>query len=71
MKVFNGIKNLLGSKKGTMSLLILGSCTAGVVLGNLDGTSYAVVVGIIQAIYNYTAYKTDVAYKAKDQNEKL
>lgn len=69
MIVFNGIKGLLASKKGVMSLLMLG------VIGGLAYTSHldASVAGclaVVQGIYCWSAAKTDVASMAMPERGK-
>lgn len=59
--ITNGIKGLLASKKGTLSLILLTCATAANLLGKLDSTAYAAVVGTIGTIYCWTAAKIDAA----------
>jgi len=69
--IAKGIKGLLASKKGTLSLIILACSTVGLMLGKLDGTSYAAIVATVSAIYQYTCHKTDIAAmnQAKDLSQ--
>ncbi len=57
--ILNGIKGLLGSKKGTLSLIILSAIIALAATGHLEGMSFAAVVASVQALYCWTQSKTD------------
>ena len=61
MKIDNGIAGLLASKKGTLSLLMLACATAAVLLGKIDGISYAAVVTTVSSVFMWTQHKTDMA----------
>lgn len=55
-----GITKLLQSKKGTLTLLVLCSCSVAVLMGKIDGTSYAAVVATLASIYNFCQHRVDV-----------
>lgn len=61
MKIYNGILKILDSAKGTLSLLVLIFSTIAVVMGRIDGISYAAIMGTISAIFMWTRQKTDIA----------
>ncbi len=60
MIILNGIKGLLASKKGVMSLLMLGTIGGLAATNHLDA-SVAACLAVVQGIYCWTAAKTDVA----------
>ncbi len=60
--VMKGLLNLLGSKKGALSLIIIACITGLAAFGKLESMAYAAVVASVQAIYCYTAARTDRAY---------
>lgn len=59
--VVKGLTGLLGSRKGTLSLVILICITALCALGHLDGNAYAAVCTVISGIFCFTQAKTDQA----------
>jgi peroxiredoxin family protein len=63
-----GIIELLSSKKGTLSLLVLACSTTALLLGKLDSSSYAAIITIVASIYHYTTNKIDLA-NIKNKNE--
>lgn len=60
MIVLNGIKGLFGSKKGVLSLLVLGATILIALMGHMD-PAVAACLAVVQGIYCWTAAKTDVA----------
>lgn len=60
MIIFNGIKGLLSSKKGVMSLLMLGTIAGLAATSHLDA-SVAACLAVVQGIYCWTAHKVDLA----------
>ena len=63
--MFKGINGLLASRKATLSLLILACSTTAVLLGKIDGMSYAAIVGTIGSIFMWMHTKTDCAHKGE------
>lgn len=59
-----GLIEIIKSSKATMSIIILACSTTGLLLGKLDGTSYAAVIGTIGTIFMWTRHKTDMANMA-------
>ena len=57
--MLNGIKGLLDSKKGTLSLLVLLSATVAVLGHRIDGPSYATIITVIASIYNFVQHRID------------
>jgi wobble nucleotide-excising tRNase len=59
--LLHGVKKLLVSSKGTLSLIILSIATIALFYGKLPGAYYAAVVGSISTIFCYTQHRTDIA----------
>lgn len=59
--ILQGIKGLLESKKGTLSLIVLACATTGLLLGKLDGMAYAAIVGTMGSIFCWTSHKQSIA----------
>jgi hypothetical protein len=51
MKILQGLIGLCASRKGTAFLLVFLISAAGLFTKHLDGTNFAVVIGIIFAIF--------------------
>lgn len=62
--ILKGIKGLLESKKGTLSLIILGLATWALMTRHLEGMSYAAIISTIAIIYNFVQHRIDML----DQN---
>ena len=56
-----GLIGLLQSRKATFCLLILLVSSIGLLMGRIDGPSYAAVVGTLAVIYNYCQHRIDMA----------
>lgn len=64
-----GLIQMLKSKKACLALLILAVATIALLSGKLDGTSFAVVAGVIGSIYNFMQAASDVSgYKSGSSN---
>lgn len=60
----------MSSRKGTLSLIIIACITYLCAVGKLDGTSYAVVMGVVQLIFCWIHSKTDqLSMKINDPNQ--
>lgn len=59
--MLKGLPNLLDSKKGTLCLIVLGCATTGLLMGKLDGTAYAAIIGTISTIFMWTSHKQSIA----------
>lgn len=59
--IWLGMQRLLESKKGTLSLVVLGCSTWAVMTGKIDGTAYAAIIATVSVIYNYVVHKIDLA----------
>ena len=55
-----GIRGLLGSKKGTLVLLMIAIGTAALFIGKLDGTSYVALITIASGIYTAVSGAVDI-----------
>lgn len=58
--ILNGIKGLLESKKGTLSLIILGCATWAVMTKHIDGMAYAGIISTVAVIYNFVQHRIDM-----------
>ena len=56
-----GIISLLESAKATLALLVLTCSTIGLLTSHIDGTSYAIVMGTVSAIFFYVHGQNDRA----------
>jgi hypothetical protein len=65
-----GLIKLIQSSKATMSLIILACSTTGLLLGKLDGTSFAAVVGTIGTIFMWTNHKVDMSVNGMPERGK-
>lgn len=61
--ILQGIKGLLESKKGTLSLLILATSTAAVLTKHIEGASYAAIISTVAVIYNFVQHRLDMQDK--------
>jgi hypothetical protein len=59
--ILHGVKKLLISSKGTLSLIIFSIATVALFRGALPGAYYAAIVGSISTIFCYTQHRTDIA----------
>lgn len=65
-QILNGIKGLLQSRKGTLSLIIFIGSLVALFMSKLDGVSFAAIVGIVQALFCWAHSKTDQQAIAND-----
>lgn len=49
-----GIKGIITSSKGMMSLIVLGLSFTGLMMHRVDGTSFAMIIGTVATIFNIT-----------------
>jgi len=64
MSILNGIKGLLSSKKGTLSLIVLAVSAILAAVGKLDGTAWAASMTVVSGVYCFTQSRIDGAYAA-------
>lgn len=63
--MLDGIKGLMKSRKGVLSLLIFFGSLIALFLSKLDSLAFAGIVSTIAVIYNYAQSKTDIASMEK------
>lgn len=66
MIIFNGIRNLLASKKATFSLILVFLSAWLCYQGKIPGTVFAGIVTAAVTVYQYVSHKIDLA-RGKDQ----
>lgn len=57
--MLKGMKSLLASSKGTLSLLILIVSTIAVMYGKIDGLAWSAIVSSVASIFMWTRMKSD------------
>ena len=57
--ILNGLKGLLTSRKGTLSLIIFVGSLVALFMSKMDGVSFAAVMGTVQLIFCWSHSKTD------------
>ena len=60
--ILSGLSGLASSRKGTLSILIFGGSLTALLLGKLDGMSFAAIVSTVAVIYNYCQHKVDLIH---------
>lgn len=58
--MFDGIKSLFKSSKGTLSLIILACAMVAVMFNKIEGNAFAAVMSVVASIFMYTRMKSDV-----------